>query len=233
MSDLQVKIQILEASGLQRTDKSGCSDPFVLAKFRGFGKANRVQTSIIHNSSNPVWNQELVVYPKNNTDTLLLKVYDHDTLTKDNLLGSVEISLANFFQQGWQDHWVQLMRQRGSWKKAIGGHATWVSCSGQLHFKIWFGLSSNATGLAPSQMLPQAFTTNSGNFGKSGYTGSFDREVTQTITYTSGFQPTAAPFTSSDCFTGNATNYGYNTMGQNLTLSATSGFQPVQSVQQV
>jgi len=159
MSDLQVKIRILEANGLSRADTSkNSSDPFVVAKFRGLGKMLKsVQTSVIHNTLNPVWNQELSLYPKTASDILLLKVYDHDTLSKDNLLGMVEIPLERFFQQGTTDQWIQLMGRKGSWKSLIGGHPTWYALPGQIHIQLWFGLSSQvqSTGQAPPQMLPQ------------------------------------------------------------------------------
>jgi len=155
MSDLQVKIRVLEAHGLSRGDVGkNSSDPFVVAKFRGLGKImTSVQTSVIHNTLNPVWNQDLTLYPKNNNEILLLKVYDHDALSKNNLLGMVEIPLERFFQQGLQDNWVQLMNRKGSWKSLVGGHPTWFSVPGQLHVQLWFGLANQTvqTGLAPLQ----------------------------------------------------------------------------------
>jgi hypothetical protein len=168
MSDLQLKIRVIQASGLQRGDKNS-SDPFVVAKFRGLGKMmTSVQTSVIHNTLNPVWNQDLTLYPKNVSDVLLLKVYDHDTLSKDNLLGMVEVPLDRFFQQGWQDNWIQLMSRKGSWKSLIGGHPTWISVPGQIHVQFWFGLSSQATGLA-SLSLPYATNPLSGQTANSNY----------------------------------------------------------------
>jgi len=173
MSDLQVKIRVLEAHGLSRGDVGkNSSDPFVVAKFRGLGKMmNSVQTSVIHNTLNPVWNQELTLYPKNNNEILLLKVYDHDALSKNNLLGMVEIPLERFFQQGAQDNWVQLMNRKGSWKSLVGGHPTWFSVPGQLHVQLWFGLSSQSgvsTGLANQQ---NAFLTGQQQYGQQNLLG--------------------------------------------------------------
>jgi len=159
MSDMQLKIKVLEAHGLSQGDRN-TSDPFVVAKFKGLGKMmNSVQTSIVHNSLNPVWNQELTLYPKTNTDVLLLKVYDHDVLTKDNLLGMVEIPLDRFFEKGTQDNWLQLMKRKGGWKSLVGGHPTWFGVPGQLHIHLWFGLSNQGTGLAQAQYVPQNVST--------------------------------------------------------------------------
>jgi len=158
MSDLQVKIEVLEARGLPPADRNGLSDPFVVAKFRGLGKMmTSVQTSIAHNNLNPVWNQELVLYPQSNNDVLLLKVYDHDPIGRDNLLGMTEVPLANFFQRGFQDYWVQLMQKKGSWKSFVGGQATWLATPGQLHFRLCFGLANQGSGLAGPQSMPQTY----------------------------------------------------------------------------
>jgi len=179
MSDLQLKIKVIQANGLQRGDKTS-SDPFVVAKFMGLGKImNSVQTSVVHNCLNPVWNQDLTLYPKSMADVLLLKVYDHDTLSKDNLLGMVEIPLERFFQKGWQDNWFQLMGRKGSWKSLIGGHSTWYNVPGQLHIQMWFGLSAQATGLA-SLSQPYAIPP-------TGQTGPYYTKESQT--YNSGFNP--------------------------------------------
>jgi len=151
MSDLQLKIKVIEAVGVSRGDTAkNTSDPFVVCKFKGIGKllAPHVQTSIAHNTVNPVWNQELALYPKTSADILLIKVYDHDALTKDNLLGMLEVPLDRFFQQGWQDQWVQLMNRKAGWKSMIGGHPTWYSVPGQIHIQLWFGMASQANGIS-------------------------------------------------------------------------------------
>lgn len=191
MSDLQLKLRIQQAYGLQKGDKNS-SDPFVVAKFKGLGKMmNSVQTSVIHNTLNPVWNQELTLYPKTAADVLLLKVYDHDTLTKDNLLGMVEVPLERFFQQGTQDNWLQLMRKKGSWKAVIGGHPTWYTVPGQLQFSIWFGLASSSiaqqgTGLAQNQTFnqPQQYT----NIAPK------SMSVDPVQMFNTGFQPITSPY---------------------------------------
>lgn len=171
MSDLQLRIDVLEARGIQRRDANGLSDPYVVAKFRGLGKMmNSVQTSIVHNTLNPVWNQELTLYPKSNNDILLLKVYDHDALGKDNLLGMVEVPISNYFQHGFQDLWVQLMQKKGSWKSFVGGQPTWLSTPGQLHFRMWFGLSSSFAAQAmPQQNMMGQQVMPQQNMGQTGF----------------------------------------------------------------
>eukprot|EP01114_Cavostelium_apophysatum_P017606 TRINITY_DN527_c0_g1_i1.p1 TRINITY_DN527_c0_g1~~TRINITY_DN527_c0_g1_i1.p1 ORF type:complete len:213 (+),score=45.74 TRINITY_DN527_c0_g1_i1:97-735(+) len=191
MSDMQLRVKILEAQGLSRADRNGTSDPFVVAKFRGLGKmmAHSAQTAVIHNTTNPVWNQELTLYPKTASDVLLLKVYDHDTLTKDNLLGMIELPLDRFFQTGFQEQWVQLMKRKGSWKALVGGHPTFMSVPGILHFQIWFGMSAQATGLAPQvASIPQTFVTGQASTLKDIHDPS--------ATFSTGYNPIVSPYSS-------------------------------------
>jgi len=201
------------------------SDPFVVAKFKGFGKMmNSVQTSVIHNTLNPCWNQELCLYPKNATDVLLLKVYDHDTLSKDNLLGMVEIPLERFFQQGFQDHWIQLMGRKGSWKSLVGGHPTWYAVPGQLHIQLWFGLSSQiqSTGQAPPQITPVVMGSQFGqptqqqqpNGNACGYGSSY---------------ATTGLVNSKECQTFQC---GFNPVTNPKTFNTSGGFQQPQQLQQ-
>jgi len=185
---------------------------------------------------NPTWNQDLVLYPKSATDVLLLKVYDHDTLTKDNLLGMVEIPLERFFQQGLQDNWLQLMKRKGGWKSLIGGHATWFSVPGALHFQLFFNLANTSavnTGLSTQQYV----STGSGTAP-----GSKDIPVLQ---YTTGFNPVQAPLStignpsfaqginSSQGFNqqGLNTSQGFNQQGLNTSQGYQQGYiQPTTQI---
>jgi len=152
-SSFQVKIKVIEAHGLSKKDKKTQSDPYVIAKFKGMkNMATSVQTSIINNNPNPVWNQELCLFPKSVNDVLLLKVYDSDHHKKDNLLGMVEIPLERFFQTGAQDSWFQLMKRKGAWKSLVGKAPFWFSVPGSLHIQLWFGNGSSSMlsqGMAP------------------------------------------------------------------------------------
>jgi len=137
--NFQLRINVCEAFGLQKADKTGNADPFVVAKLRGKFWKGKVQTSQIKQTLEPVWNQELMLYPKNISDILVLKIYDHDTLRKDNFLGMVEVPLERFFQQGMKDSWLQLMRKKQGWKRIYGKRPSYISAPGQLHVQIWFG----------------------------------------------------------------------------------------------
>lgn len=159
MSNFQLRITVIEAFGLQKTEKNnGTTDPFVVAKIRG-SFLKHVQTSIVTNNLSPYWNQELLLSPKNTSDVLVLKIYDKDRI-KNNFIGMVEIPLEKFFQQGPKDHWLQLMNRKSGWKRVYGGHPSWFSVPGQLHVQLWFGIMGQANpfaGLASSgQFVPSS-----------------------------------------------------------------------------
>jgi len=202
MSDLLLKIRVVEAHGLHRDDTFGSSgtDPFIIAKFKGLGKIlSSVQSSVIHNTVNPVWNEDFSMFPKSESDVLYLKVYDHDSLSKDNLLGMVEVPLEAMFQKGVQDIWLQLMRRRGAWKSIIGGHPTWVNVAGQLHIKLWFDLSSQATGLNCPKTAPQIYHQLQGQYTPTSHFFSAifsSSSSSSSETFKSGYHPITSPYTS-------------------------------------
>jgi len=166
-NQFQVRVKVIEAVGVSRKQKKQTCDPYVVAKFRGMKNfANSVQTTIVNNSQNPVWNQEVCLYPKSVNDILLLKVYDSDHHKKDNLLGMVEIPLERFYQTGASDTWLQLMKRKGGWKSLVGKVPFFYSVPGSLHIQLWFGSAQDASmisqGLAQNQqqqMMNQPMNT--------------------------------------------------------------------------
>jgi len=154
----QLRVKVCEAFGLQRADRNGSADPYVSAKLRGKPLSN-VKTSQQKNTLNPKWNQDLMLYPRGVTEVLVLKIYDHDSLKKNNFLGMVEIPLERFFQQGVKDTWLQLMRKKSGWKRYFGGKPSYFSAPGQIHVQLWFGnanQSIESTGFAPPNLAPIA-----------------------------------------------------------------------------
>jgi len=154
--NFQLRIKVFEAFGLQRADRNGSADPFVVAKLRGKPMSG-VKTSQMRNTLNPVWNQDLMLYPKGISEVLVLKIYDHDVLKRNNFLGMVEIPLEKFFQVGARDTWLQLMKRKAGWKKLFGGKPTYISASGQIHVQLWFGNSSQSltdSGMVAANLNP-------------------------------------------------------------------------------
>jgi len=196
MSDFELKIRVVEAHGVRRDDpyNTGSADPFIIAKFKGLGKILTThQTAVIHNTANPVWNEDFTLHPKSMSDVLFLKVYDHDSFSKDNLLGMVEIPLEPIFQKGVQENWLQLMKRKGAWKSIIGGHPSWTATLGQLHIKMWFGLSSQANGCTCPKAVFQTYHHLQGQFTPSDY---HSPPKDATSVYRTGYNPIISPYTS-------------------------------------
>jgi len=154
--NFQLRIKVFEAFGLQRADRNGSADPYVVAKLRGKPMSG-VKTSQMKNTLNPVWNQDLMLYPKGVNEILVLKIYDHDSFKKNNFLGMVEIPLERFFLQGVKETWLQLMKRKAGWKKLFGAKPTFISASGQIHIQLWFGNSNQAltdSGMTAANLNP-------------------------------------------------------------------------------
>jgi len=238
MSDLQLKLRLVEAHGLSRDDPgcTSCADPFVIAKFRGLGKIlSSVQSSVIHYTVNPVWNEDFNLYPKSINDVLYLKVYDHDSLSKDNLIGMVEIPLENMYEKGVQDIWLQLMKRRGAWKTLYGGHPTWNRVDGQIHIKLWFGLSSHASGLSCPKAIHEVYHQLQGQYTPTSFFAHYlsaasssslhdsTSSSSQVETYKGGYHPVTSPYSSPSTSSSQLpTMNTSNNMVCNITTSAPS-----------
>ena len=107
--DKLVKLNIIKAKDLIKTDLIGKSDPYALVKC---GK-QQDKTPVAKNTQNPEWNHtsELIV-PINQSNTINIEVFDHDKLGKDKSLGKVELDLADLEDmedvEGDQGRWFPL-----------------------------------------------------------------------------------------------------------------------------
>ncbi|KAJ3426304.1 c2 domain-containing protein [Anaeramoeba flamelloides] len=100
-------IRIVSAEGLHGADLGGKSDPFcrlsingkeIPDKIKKKGKIFDGETKIIKKTVSPVWNETFVLYvtPGNeNSDHLLIQIFDHDKLSKNDSLGGVKIPLSD------------------------------------------------------------------------------------------------------------------------------------------
>lgn len=207
MADLKVVIRVLEAYGLQKSDVLTQSDPLVVAKFKGL-RLTSARTTAINNTSNPVWNQELILSPKKIDEILLLKVYDKD-IGKNDLLGYAEIPLSTYFGEGMKDMWLQLVKKKGLIKKQF------ISVPGHLHVQIFAGNSAEV------QALPNA------NYCQSSFQNSvFPNKQTYTENvYSSAHQPVnVTPLSSVNNLSN--TNNSNNTLGSTLVGKTTTVQQP-------
>ena len=99
-----LKLTIVSARGLRDADwipGSGKSDPYCVCEIAGKPKVPKVQTKVINNNLNPVWEHDAEVSGFEQGDTLVFKVYDKDTL-KSDLLGELHLDSAQFYPQGFE-----------------------------------------------------------------------------------------------------------------------------------
>lgn len=84
----------MRAANLPAMDSGGLSDPYVIASIGG--GAQTVKSRVISNTLNPAWKETLtlnVPTPTPAAHTLLLRLYDHDLIGKDDPLGDCELAL--------------------------------------------------------------------------------------------------------------------------------------------
>ena len=84
-------VVVLRASGLRAADRNGKSDPYVVLQ-NGGGKKRR--TKVQKGTLAPVWAETLEVGVVDTEQPLTLKVWDHDKLGMDDLLGAGTIDLG-------------------------------------------------------------------------------------------------------------------------------------------
>ncbi|KAG2649241.1 hypothetical protein PVAP13_1NG097744 [Panicum virgatum] len=83
-----LNVKVIGGTNLAIRDMSS-SDPYVVLTL-GHQKA---QTSVIKGNLNPVWNEELKLSVPRQHGPLKLQVFDHDMVSKDDLMGEAEIDL--------------------------------------------------------------------------------------------------------------------------------------------
>ncbi|XP_062223796.1 ADP-ribosylation factor GTPase-activating protein AGD12-like [Phragmites australis] len=83
-----LNVKVIGGTNLAIRDMSS-SDPYVVLTL-GQQKA---QTSVIKGNLNPVWNEELKLSVPREYGPLKLEVFDHDMVSKDDLMGEAEIDL--------------------------------------------------------------------------------------------------------------------------------------------
>lgn len=83
-----LNVKVIGGTNLAIRDMSS-SDPYVVLTL-GQQKA---QTSVINGNLNPVWNEELKLSVPQQYGPLKLQVFDHDMVSKDDLMGEAEIDL--------------------------------------------------------------------------------------------------------------------------------------------
>ena len=85
-----LNIEIKEMKDLKESDSSR-SDPYYIAKF---GR-EEFKSRVIYNNLNPIYYDEFIFPIKNLDEKLIINVFDKDNLSKDDLIGNLEIDLTS------------------------------------------------------------------------------------------------------------------------------------------
>ena len=88
----KLRLVIVGAKNLMPRDRSGSSDPYVEVHIEGQMK----KTKVVTQNLNPMWMQELAFDVTDENNEVLLRVWDRDTLSKDDFLGETRFRVADF-----------------------------------------------------------------------------------------------------------------------------------------
>merc|ERR1712032_813948 len=103
-SALNVNVLVVGARNLEKSGMFGKADPYIVVSH----KDKKKTSTTINNDLNPQWNFENTFAVSNSSkETLRFEVYDKDTVTKDDLMGSTEISITDAAQMK-EGSWIPL-----------------------------------------------------------------------------------------------------------------------------
>ena len=104
-------LTLMRAQGLKAADINGYSDPYVIARCGEQEKRSRT----VRRSLDPKWDEELTFQGRLSTminSGLLLRIFDHDMLTSDDLIGDVRVSLEELKTKN-KHNYVQKLSTQG------------------------------------------------------------------------------------------------------------------------
>ncbi|KAH7821832.1 putative C2 domain [Monocercomonoides exilis] len=90
----RVHLTVFCCKNLPKADLNGLADPYLIIRL---GKTH-CQTKTMKNTLNPIYNQSMSLNfdPAWKSRVLIVEVYDHDTFSSDDLLGSCRIDVEEF-----------------------------------------------------------------------------------------------------------------------------------------
>ncbi|KAK6932061.1 Arf GTPase activating protein, partial [Dillenia turbinata] len=83
-----LKVTVIKGTNLAIRDMLS-SDPYVVLTLG----QQTIQSTVIKSNLNPVWNEELMLSVPQNFGPLILKVFDHDTFSADDIMGEAEVDI--------------------------------------------------------------------------------------------------------------------------------------------
>lgn len=96
-----LQVALVSAQGLRDADwGSGRSDPYCSCEIAGHPHS-RIQTQIVNDSVNPVWNYEGTLVGFTGSESLVFRILDKDPLKSDDTLGTVTLPSSSFLPSGF------------------------------------------------------------------------------------------------------------------------------------
>ena len=104
----KVCLYVEKAEGLKSKDLNGKSDPFI--RFKGSQDKKEKKTFIVYKSLNPQWNQgfRIKCCPG---EEILFQLFDHDTLSKDDKLGTCRAKNEGLNDSEWKQ--IEMILEKG------------------------------------------------------------------------------------------------------------------------
>ncbi|KQK21189.1 hypothetical protein BRADI_1g59232v3 [Brachypodium distachyon] len=92
-----LSVRVIWGVNLVQRDADG-SDPYVVLHL----DSQKLKTSVVRNTINPVWNEDLTLAVKDPSTPIKL-VYDKDRMSKDDAMGTAEVELEPLLQMARMD----------------------------------------------------------------------------------------------------------------------------------
>jgi len=105
---MDIKVKILEATDIVGADKSGTSDPYVIASILNMDGPKK-KTKVIKKTLRPVWDEEFTFDGRDALETVEFAIWDYNML-RDVAIGEAkcDLSTLSLSPATWQDTWLKL-----------------------------------------------------------------------------------------------------------------------------
>lgn len=108
----KIFVRVVEAAHLPAADLGGTSDPYVkLTVVSGEMESSPWRTSVVKKQLNPLFHQDTEFLISRYDAILRVQVYDQDAQFSDDLLGSIDIPLADLAGRGLVKNWFLLIEE--------------------------------------------------------------------------------------------------------------------------
>lgn len=113
---MKLHLRIIEADNIPKMDLFGTADPYAVATLTDSNDTDK--TEYIKGTYTPKWNKEMSLNVATIAESIVLELKDHDTIGRDDLIGSIKRNIKKFQPGIVNDEWIQLEAPKGVDKEA-------------------------------------------------------------------------------------------------------------------